>query len=537
MEMPVRNSVLWLNSVIPFLGKTVRLFVKVGMSSFFPAPATFPSGHPPTHQLIMHTPALLAAVTLAASLTALPARAADPALTIYNQGFAVHRETVPLELKAGVNDVRFAGVTAQVEADSVILRDPAGKVALQILEQNYRNDPVSQELLLSLFEGQKLDFVVHEAQKPDRVLAGKVVRGGYVPGGESVQPIIEVDGKLQFSLPGEPRFPTLGADTQLKPALSWRINAPAAAKLDAELAYITGGLTWEASYNLVAPEAEDVIDLVGWITMKNTSGATFTNAKIKLMAGDVNKVQPPEAASMMKSDKESVASVTSFSPPVVTEKAFDEFHLYTLARPATLRDKETKQVEFTRATGVKAARLFIYDPIMKDHGWQPGNNVGGDEGYGVTSSKKVQVYREFKNSEANKLGIPLPKGRVRFYSQDEDRQLEFVGENNIDHTPKNELVRLFIGDSFDLVGERKRTDFKANEGNHMSDETFEIKVRNRKKEAVEIRVVEHLYRWSNWTIAEKSQDFVKTDAQTIEFRVALKPDEEKVVTYKVHYTW
>ena len=118
MEMPVRNSVLWLNSVIPFLGKTVRRFVKVGMSSFFPAPATFPSGHPPTHQLIMHTPALLAAVTLAASLTALPARAADPALTIYNQGFAVHRETVPLELKAGVNDVRFAGVTAQVEADS-----------------------------------------------------------------------------------------------------------------------------------------------------------------------------------------------------------------------------------------------------------------------------------------------------------------------------------------------------------------------------------------------------------------------------------
>jgi hypothetical protein len=477
----------------------------------------------------------LAAVALLASLTAFPARAADPALTIYNQGFAVLRETVPLELKAGVNELRHSGVTAQVEADSVILRDPAGKAALQILEQNYRNDPVSQELLLSLFEGKTLDFVVHEPQKPDRVIPGKIIRGGYVPGGEAVQPIIEVEGKLQFSLPGEPRFPTLGADTQLKPALSWKLNAPAAAKIDAELAYITGGLTWEASYNIVAPEAEDVIDLVGWITMKNGSGATFTNAKIKLMAGDVNKVQPqPPGAPRAEM---AVAMAMAADAPVVTEKVFDEFHLYTLARPATLRDKETKQVEFTRATGVQATRLFIYDPIMKEHGWHPGNHVGGDEGYGVTSSKKVQVYREFKNSAANKLGIPLPKGRVRFYSQDDDRQLEFVGENNIDHTAKDELVRLYIGDSFDLVGERRRVDFQVNEGNHRASETFEIKLRNRKKKPAEIRVVEHLYRWSNWTIKEKSQDFTKTDAQTIEFKVPLKPDEEKTVTYKVNYTW
>ena len=483
----------------------------------------------------MNPPTRLAALALAASLTALPARAADPALTIYNQNFAVLRETVPLDLKAGVNDVRFAGVTAQVEADSVILRDPAGKVALQILEQNYRNDPVSQELLLSLFEGQTINFVAHEPQKPDRTVAGKVVRSGYVPGGENVQPIIEVEGKLQFSLPGEPRFPTLGADTQLKPALSWKLNAPAAAKLDAELAYITGGLTWEASYNIVAPEAEDVIDLVGWITMKNESGATFANAKIKLMAGNVNKVQPdvekPVGMAM------EAAAAPAAPAPVVTEKAFEEFHLYTLARPATLRDKETKQVEFIRATGVKAARLFIYDPIMKDNGWQPGNNVGADADYGATSSKKVQVYREFKNSEANHLGIPLPKGRVRFYSQDEDRQLEFVGENNIDHTPKDELVRLYVGDSFDLVGERKRVDFQVNEANHRASETFEIKLRNRKKRPAEIRVVEHLYRWTNWTVKEKSQDFTKTDAQTIEFQVPLKPDEEKTVTYKVHYTW
>ena len=472
------------------------------------------------------------AIALAASLTV---RAADPALTIYNQGFAVLRDTVPLELKAGVNDVRFSGVTAQVEADSVILRDPTGKVPLQILEQNYRNDPVSQELLLSLFEGKTLDFIRREFQKPDQTIAGKVIRSGYVPGGENVQPIIEVDGKLQFSLPGEPRFPALGDDTQLKPTLSWKLNAPAAAKFDVELAYITGGLTWEASYNIVAPEAHDVIDLVGWITMKNESGAAFTNAKIKLMAGDVNRVKPPVAPQMEMAMEGAAAAPAD--QPVVTEKAFDEFHLYTLARPATLRDKETKQVEFVRATEVKAARLFIYDPIMKDNEWHLGNTVGEDADYGVTSSKKVAVYREFKNTEANKLGLPLPKGRVRFYAQDEDRQLEFVGENNIDHTPKDELLRLYIGDSFDLVGERKRTDFKVNQANHTATESFEIKLRNRKKQPAEIRVVEHLYRWTNWEIKAKSQAFEKTDAQTIEFKVPVKPDEEKVVTYTVRYTW
>jgi hypothetical protein len=480
----------------------------------------------------MKTPAHLTFLILALSLTA---RAADPALTIYNQDFAVLRETVPLDLKAGVNDVRFAGVTAQVEPDSVILRDPSGKIALQVLEQNYRNDPVSQDLLLSLFEGQWLDFLRREPNKPDAIVPGKVVRSGYVPGGQSVQPIIEVEGKLQFSLPGEPRFPTLGDDTQLKPALSWKINSPAAAKLDAELAYVTAGLTWEASYNIVAPEAADVIDLVGWITMKNESGAAFPSAKIKLMAGNVNKVQPP--APTVTAISGMVAEAAAAPEPQVKEKAFDEFHLYTLARPTTLRDKETKQVEFTRAAGVKAARIYVYDPVMKDEGWAPGEMIEKDEQYDTTSSKKVAVYREFKNTEENHLGIPLPKGRVRFYQQDEDRQLEFVGENEIEHTPKDELIRLYTGDSFDLVGERKRLDFKVNEANKWANESFEIKLRNRKKQPVEIRVVEHLYRWTNWTIKEKSQAFEKKDAQTIEFRVPLKPDEEKTVTYRVHYTW
>jgi hypothetical protein len=465
---------------------------------------------------------------------AAPALAAD--LTIYNQEFAVVRDAVPMDLKAGLNELRFANATAQVEPDSVVLRDPTGKATWQILEQSYRNDPVSQPLLLSLFEGQVIEFIRQESQKPDRLVRGKVIRSGFVPGGENVEPIIEVEGKLVFELPGRPQFPALGTDTVLKPTLAWRVNAPAPVKLDAELAYITGGLTWQASYNLVQPEKGDTIDVVGWVTMKNESGTAFPEAKIKLMAGDVNKVVRPKAYRMPETLSMPAAAAAA-DIPVVTEKTFDEYHLYTLANRTTLRDKETKQVEFVRAAGVKADRVYVYDGALIE-GWQVGTMVGGDPGYGITSNKKVAVYREFKNAEANKLGMPLPKGRVRFYTQDAtDNSMQFVGENELDHTPKDELIRLYVGNSFDLVGERRRIDFKMDEGNNRAEESFEIKVRNRKKEPAEIRVVEHLYRWVSWELIEKSQDFIKKDAQTIEFRAPLKPDEEKIITYKVRYTW
>jgi hypothetical protein len=464
----------------------------------------------------MKLPALLLLAAASVSF------AADPALTIYNGGYAVVRETLPIDLKSGVNQVSFAGATAQVESDSVILRDVAGKAEFQILEQSYRNDPVSQSMLMSLFEGKTLDFHYHETNKPDRVVAGKIVRSGFVPGGNFVEPIIEVDGKLQFFLPGQPVFPSLGTDNVLKPTLNWKLNSASSGKIDAEVAYLSRGFTWEASYNLVATEKSDILDVVGWVTMNNQSGMTFTDAKIKLMAGDVNRVEPdyPMARSAMVAD-----SLALGAAKVVTEKSFDEFHLYTLGNPATLRDKETKQVEFVRATGVKAERIYVFE------GAQRYNRRG------VTSPGKVQVYREFKNSEANKLGIALPKGKVRFYSQDGDRQLEFVGENQIDHTPKDEVIRVLTGNSFDLVGERRMTNNTEDSANRVATQTFEIKVRNRKKEPVEIRVVEHTTHGGNWTLTTQSQPHEKKDATTLEFRVPLKPDEEKTVTYTIRYTW
>jgi hypothetical protein len=461
---------------------------------------------------------------------------AQPALTIYNQNFAVVRDSVPLDLQAGVNRVVYTGATAQVEPDSVILRDPTGKHSLQILEQNYRNDPVSQELLLSLFEGKTIDFermrLKDNTQTPE-LIPGKIIRSGYVPGGESQQPIIEVNGKLQFQLPGMPLFPDLGDDTVLKPTLNWLLQSDKPGKFDAEVGYITEGLDWSASYNLVSPEKGDFVDLVGWITMNNNSGKTFENAKIKLMAGDVNRIQPPQARYQMIT--ELAGRAMSENGPAVSEKAFDEFHLYSIARPTTLHNRETKQVEFVHAEKVFAPTIYVYDG-SSDYRFYGGLNES--ENYGTDSNKKILVQREFVNAKTNHLGIALPAGKLRFYRRDADGQLEFVGENTIDHTPRNETIRVTTGNAFDLVGERKQTSFHVDTGDKWMDESFEIKLRNRKKNTpVEIRVIEHLYRWSNWEITAKSDDFVKKDSQTIEFRVKVQPDEEKVLTYTVHYSW
>jgi hypothetical protein len=351
------------------------------------------------------------------------------------------------------------------------------------------------------------------------------------------QPIIEVDGKLRFTLPGQPLFPPLSDDTILKPTIEWQLQADKPGKLDAELAYITGGMSWEANYNIVAPEKSDLLDFVGWITMDNQSGKTFENAKIKLMAGDVSKIQEAERFALARSEELAVGGRMAAS---VTEKAFEDYHLYNLARPTTLRDRETKQVEFIRASEVKSERIYVYDGLKIDWNQWRGyrmENLRNNQDLGTEMDTKVAVMREFKNSEANHLGMPLPKGRVRFYKQDEDKQLEFTGENLIDHTPKDETLRVFTGNAFDLVGERQRSNVKVDSSNHWLDESFEIKLRNRKNEPVEIRVVEHLFRWTNWEITEKSDPFTKTNAQTIEFRVPVKADEEKTVRYTVHYSW
>jgi hypothetical protein len=478
-------------------------------------------------------------------------QSSQPSLTIYNQDFAVVRQDVPLDLKSGTNQVNESEITMHVEPDSVILRDPTGKHGLQVLEQNYRADPISEGMLLNLYEGKTIEFETGTGQ----IIKGKIIRSGYAPhnyfamtrygqgyyqsqmSAAAEQPIIEVNGQLRFSLPGTPHFPSLADDTILKPRLEWMLSTDKAGKFPAELSYVTGGMSWQADYNIVAPEKGDVVDIVGWVTIDNQTGRTFDNARIKLMAGDVSKIQQGETRTYSMKAAMAADAVGGIA---VTEKAFDEYHLYTLERSTTLRDRETKQVEFIHATGVAAKQIYVYDGAKIDpnrySGWN-WENIRNDHSYGTESNPKIWVMREFVNSEPNHLGMPLPKGRVRSYRHNDDGQVEFTGENLIDHTPKDETVRIYTGNSFDIVGERKRTNYTVEGGRSTATETFEIRVRNHKKEAVQVRVVEHLYRGKNWEITAKSDEYKKKDSQTIEFPVTVAPNGEKVLTYTAHYTW
>jgi hypothetical protein len=482
-------------------------------------------------------------------------QASQPSLTIYNQDFAVVRQEIPLDLKAGANQVNMSDTTMHLEPDSVVLRDPSGKHSLQVLEQNYRADPISEALLLSLYEGKTIDFEVATPQGT-QIVKGKIIRSGYTPHNSfamnrygqtyyqqqavaagSEQPIIEVNGQLKFNLPGTPIFPSLTDDSILKPRLEWLLSTDKPGKFPAEFSYVTGGMSWQADYNIVAPEKGDLVDIVGWVTIDNQSGKTFENSRIKLMAGDVNKIQNGPAMDYAMAYK--TAAVGGIAGPAVTEKAFDEYHLYTLERSTTLRDRETKQVEFIHANGVTAKQLYVYDGAKIDYNRFTGNwdNLRNDRSFGTESNTKIAVMREFENSQANHLGMPLPKGRVRFYRSNDDGQMEFTGENMIDHTPKDETVRIFTGNAFDLAGERRRTNYTIEAGKTSATETFEIKIRNHKKEPMQVHVIEHLYRGKNWEIVSKTDDYQKKDSQTIDFPVTIAPDGEKVITYTAHYTW
>jgi hypothetical protein len=483
---------------------------------------------------------------------ALAAEAAGPQITIYNQDFALIKERRSLDLEAGENEVRMTDVTSLMEPDSVILRDLGDPGAIRILEQNYVGETLSESYLLSQYEGKTLSFQrTNPATGEEVILTGRIIRSGHVPrqagwrlgGGRTPfqitpgdsSPIVEVDGKIQFFLPGRPLFDTLGSDAILKPTLLWSLWAGRDGRHDLEMSYLTGGLRWEATYNVIAPERGDRFELVGWVTLTNQSGARFTGARVKLMAGDVSKLKSMPTARRMDT---MVMAEAGMAAPPVTEKPFDEYHLYTLQRPTTLRDREVKQVEFCRGSDIPGSRFYVYDGAQV----QPrgGGNFASyrtNPTYGTQSNTKVFAMLEFENSEAAGLGIPLPRGTIKIYRADADGGREFIGENSIDHTPADETVRVYLGNVFDLVGERKQIDFSVDRDRRTADESFEIRVRNHKEEEVEVRVVERLYRWATWKVSEASDPYTKADARTIEFRVTIPPDGEKVVTYRVHYSW
>jgi hypothetical protein len=306
------------------------------------------------------------------------------------------------------------------------------------------------------------------------------------------------------------------------------------------VAYQTTGITWWADYNLTYAEGADAnsckLNVGAWVSILNQSGASYPEAKIKLIAGDVARAPAaPQAGARlaMKAMADAADEVRGFE-----EKTFFEYHLYTLGRPSSLPDNSTKQIElFPAVTGVACDKTLVYYGQAGMYAGYGGNPYT-DRNFGLVSNKKVDTYLSFKNTQENGMGVPMPSGRVRVSKVDTaDGSLEFIGEDRIDHTPKNETILLKLGSAFDVVGERRQVDFKIDSNRNTMTEEIEVKIRNRKDEPVKVIVKENLYRWTNWKITASTQSYEKQDARTIHFPVTVPADKEVIVRYTVRYTW
>jgi hypothetical protein len=434
------------------------------------------------------------------------------AVTIYNQDLGLVKDVRELEFQKGKSVVKFTDVAAQIDPTSVHFKlvEAGDKVA--ILEQNYQYDLVSSSKILEKYIDKEIElFTKGEGTSGQE----KSYKGILLSYSDQNLTLKEPEGAIRIVRLNEVRdmyFPSLPEGLITKPTLVWLLDSQVSGKRKAEVSYLTSGINWHAEYVAVVDQLDQNLELAGWVSIDNRSGATYEEAKIKLIAGEVHRVK--EEIPLPRLGKGEVMTMAAGAPQF-EEKPFFEYHLYTLLRPATIKDNEIKQLSLFPTTNVKVKKIFTYD--------------------GAKDDKNVKVELEFKNSEADGLGMPLPQGKIRVYKADVDKSLEFVGEDLIDHTPKDEKVRVFLGNAFDIVGERKRTDFKQI-STDVTEESFEIKLRNHKEEAVEVVVVEHLYSYTSWEIIESNFKYEKKDAGTIEFKIPLAKDEEKIINYTVRYT-
>lgn len=454
----------------------------------------------------------------------------------YNQpvpGYAIVRTERNVDLPYKDNTLKFGNVAALLDPTTVQFKSITDPKGTKVAEQNYQFDLISQNKLLQRYINQEVEvdnIVGNSVQTAKGTLLG--TNGGLM--------VRDGAGKISaLNSYSTVRFPDLPGGLITKPTLVWEIITNKTGTHKTEVSYQTDGITWWADYNLTFTEGKDansgMVDLNSWVSILNQSGATYKDAKLKLMAGDVNRIERPRAipaAPMMA--REAVGGMDA-SAPVFNEKAFFEYHLYTLSRPATIPDNSTKQLELIpAATNVPVEKLLVYKGEDHTFGGFVNQSQGG---YGEAGNKKVDVVLKISNKEENGLGKPLPAGRVRVNQKDSDGSLEFIGENIIDHTAKNEDLLIKLGNAFDIVGERKQTSFNIDSTRKTIDEEFQISIRNQKKTSAKIRVIENLYRAANWEITSNSDDYKKDDANSIHFDVNVPSEKEKIIKYKVHYSW
>jgi hypothetical protein len=455
--------------------------------------------------------------TLAGQVTSSGDQRVSVAVTVYNDGRGLVREERTLDLTAGLNEVRFMDVAEQIQAPTVRVA-PIEGAPFNVLEQNYEYDLLSPAKLLDKFVGRTVTLVQQKMMNSSTVeesVEAKLLSN-------NAGTVWEIDGKIVVN-PAYARviFPSIPEGLIARPTLVWQIGAPAAGKRRIEASYITGGMQWSADYVLSLDPTEEKGGLQGWVTINNNSGASYKDAKLKLVAGDVHKAQVPRPAPVPRA----MAAEMAMAKQSFAEEGLFEYHLYTLDRPSTIKNAQTKQIQLLQAEGIK---------IVKDYVLNGGTRYFQSVWSGPASKEKIAVFISFRNSEANPgLGQPLPKGIVRVFKKDRSGSPQLIGEDNIDHTPRNEDVKLELGNAFDIVAERRQTDFRhlTTRPANTYESAHEIKIRNQKDTAVTVRVVEPL--GGEWTMVETSHPNRKTAAFESQWDIPVPPGGETVLTYRV----
>lgn len=445
-------------------------------------------------------------------------------LTIYNQNFGLVRDVRSMSLTPGINHVRFEDVAAQIDPTTVSFQSLTAPNAVVVREQNYQYDLIDTNTILSKSVGKEIKFKQFLDNGSVAELNGTLLNSPtavvYDPNGGSRQGyhglVVKTADGIVLNPVGQIQLAEMPPGLVPKPSLLWKLEATKGGEHKTEVAYQTAGINWKCDYVAVVNKDDTESDLTSWVTLDNKSGATYKNAALKLLAGDVHRVQPAAIRSRgMLMAKAAAAPAAQFK-----EQSFAEYHLYSLQGKTDVKDKETKQMSLFNASAIPIKKLFIFD-------------VGGQNYYSRNaSSNKIQVKFELVNSEKNHLGMPMPKGKVRVYKQDQDGSLQFIGEDEIDHTPKDEKVRLYIGDAFDLVGERKQMSSRSIPGTpHIQRYTYEISLRNHKDSEVTITDVEHAY--GDWIILNSSMPYTKKDSHTFEFAAKVPAHGETKISYEI----
>lgn len=475
---------------------------------------------------------LIASISLPSASSAVPvAQAEDKTvqLTVYNQDLALVSETRAVVLESGLNEVVYSDVAALIDPTSVSFRSLTDPDGTTVVEQNFEYDLVGSAKLLQKY----IDQVIVVQTQDSQTYTGTLLSAtdNIILQGE--------DGAVTMLSQEQIRnidFPALPEGLLTRPSLVWLVDAEQAGEHDTAVTYLTNGLSWQADYVLLLNEDSTAFDLNGWVTLDNRSGASYEDAMLKLVAGDINVASEPKYAR----DVMMMAEAAAAPAPAVEQREFFEYHLYQVTRPVTVKDNQTKQIEFVTAQDVPATKFYVYDGAAGYSGY--GYGPVSDAGYGAqTGNSDVTVMLEFRTDEASNLETQLPAGRVRLYQEDVDGSALLVGEDRIDHTPKNETVRLTVGNAFDIKGERIQTSYKPL-GDSGAQESFKITLRNHKDEPVEVRVVENLYRWTEWTMLSETLNGQPVEhsplsSQQVEWRVPVPAGGEAVLEYTVQYRW